>query len=66
MPLKETFIPIRKKLKTRNYEGKTAVVGTWVGNAMDTTLQVDIDGVHLGGNNKVLYQVMHGMNNNTY
>ena len=47
IPLKETFILIRTKLNSRNYEGKTAVAGTWVDNAMDAIVKVHIDTVHL-------------------
>jgi hypothetical protein len=64
LSLKETFIPIRTKLTSKNYEGKTAIVGTEMGNAMDTILQVHIDIVHLGGDNKAVYEVMHGINTN--
>ena len=64
MSLKETFIPIPTKLKFRNYEDKTVVVGTWVGSTMDTIVKVRIDIVRLGGDNKAVHQVMHGMNNN--
>jgi len=64
MSLKETFILIRTKLNSRNYEGKTAVVGTWVDNDMDAIVKVHIDIVHLVGDNESVYQVMHGMNNN--
>jgi len=64
MSLKETFILIRTKLNSRNYEGKTAVVDTWVGNAMDAIAKVHIDILHLVGDNESVYQVLHGMNNN--